>query len=55
MTPPSPADPRDAVVLITGTDSKGFGTGFVVHRDAGAAFIVTAAHVVQDLGRSGAV
>ena len=44
----------DSVVLITSSDPKNstFGTGFVIHRNAGeqATYLLTCAHVVRDVG-----
>jgi WD40 repeat protein len=44
--------PRDSVVLIAGRDAgrRDFGTGFVVHRDSRSTWIVTCAHVIDDVG-----
>jgi hypothetical protein len=44
----------DGVVLISG-DGSSFGTGFVVERSAKHSFIVTCAHVVEDVQREGAI
>jgi hypothetical protein len=43
-----------SVILITSSDLKrrDFGTGFVIHRDEQAAYVLTCAHVVRDVGGS---
>lgn len=41
------------VVLITGADGKGHGSGFVARRAGVVAHVVTCAHVVTDLGPDG--
>jgi S1-C subfamily serine protease len=45
-------DTRNSVVLITSgdPDNSAFGTGFVIHRDAQASYLLTCAHVVRDVG-----
>lgn len=42
----------DSVILITNKDikNKSFGTGFVIHRDEEATYLLTCAHVVRDVG-----
>jgi len=58
---PSPDQPsqvgvntQDAVVLITSANAKdtSFGTGFMIHRDAQTTYVLTCAHVVNDIGES---
>lgn len=43
---------EDSVVLITSQDesNKSFGTGFVIRQSSGAAYVLTCAHVVDDVG-----
>ncbi len=45
---------KDSVILITSSDSsrKDFGTGFIIHRDEQAAYVLTCAHVVKKVGES---
>ena len=45
-------DSKEAIVLITSSAEKNsrFGTGFVIHRAGDAAYLVTCAHVVNDVG-----
>jgi hypothetical protein len=46
---------QDAICLLTSTDpdNRGFGTGFVFHRDStGRSFLLTCLHVVQTLEKS---
>ena len=45
----------DSVVLITGTNSERFGTGFVFRSEGGEIWILTCAHVVRDVGGPGNV
>lgn len=47
----------DDVLLITGGShsGKGSGTGFVIHRDAASAYVLTCDHVVEDLVESGEI
>ncbi|NEO74423.1 trypsin-like peptidase domain-containing protein [Moorena sp. SIO3H5] len=43
----------DSVILITSSDSsrnRNFGTGFVIHRDTNHTYLLTCAHVVNDVG-----
>ncbi|NET86331.1 MAG: trypsin-like peptidase domain-containing protein [Moorea sp. SIO1F2] len=43
----------DSVILITSSDSSGnrkFGTGFVIHKDTHNTYLLTCAHVVNDVG-----
>jgi hypothetical protein len=42
----------NSVILITSSDSsrKDFGTGFVIHQDQKATYVLTCAHVVRDVG-----
>lgn len=47
--PPTVDDFQKSVVLITGSTSK-FGTGFSIRCEAGATWILTCAHVVDDVG-----
>lgn len=46
-----------AIVKITSKQSENhhFGTGFVIYNDKNAAFVITCAHVVKDVGGSGHV
>jgi hypothetical protein len=47
------ADWKDTIVLISSRDAKNssrFGTGFVIHQTDDAAYVVTCAHVVNDVG-----
>lgn len=43
---------QDSVVSITSSagDNNSFGTGFVIHQDGQATYLLTCAHVVQDVG-----
>jgi hypothetical protein len=43
---------QDSVILITSSvpDNNRFGTGFVIHRDKRATYLLTCAHVVRDVG-----
>ncbi|MBE7383828.1 MAG: trypsin-like peptidase domain-containing protein [Leptolyngbya sp. SIO1E4] len=43
---------EDSVVLITSQDenNKSFGTGFVIRQSSGAAYVLTCAHVLEDVG-----
>lgn len=43
---------EDSVVLITSQDegNNSFGTGFVIRQSSGAAYVLTCAHVLQDIG-----
>lgn len=50
MTEADDADWTRHVVLITGPDGKGHGSGFVVRRAGAVSHVVTCAHVVADLG-----
>jgi len=45
-------DLKEAIVLITSSAEKNsrFGTGFVIHQADDAAYVVTCAHVVNDVG-----
>jgi hypothetical protein len=47
-----PSQLIDSVILITSSDStrKDFGTGFVIHQDQQATYVLTCAHVVRDVG-----
>lgn len=45
----------NAVVLITSRSSSRFGTGFIVHHDSQGAFVVTCAHVIEEVGSEDAV
>jgi hypothetical protein len=48
----APARWKDAICLLTSTDpaNRGFGTGFVFHRDGtGRSFLLTCLHVVEAL------
>lgn len=40
----------DSVVLITGTAGKKFGTGFAIQSKHNETYILTCAHVVEDVG-----
>lgn len=43
----------DSIVLITSSEpnrSRDFGTGFIIHRDEQAVYLLTCAHVVRDVG-----
>lgn len=42
---------QDAVVLVTSAnvENTGFGTGFVIHQDAQASYVLTCAHILDDL------
>ena len=40
----------DSVVLITGSEPNRFGTGFAIHQDEHATYLLTCAHVVDDVG-----
>jgi hypothetical protein len=46
------SDWENSIVLINSSrrENTGFGTGFVIHQDERAAYIVTSAHVVEDIG-----
>ncbi len=49
------SDLENAVVLISSADtesrnSKNIGTGFVIHRDNKSTYVLTCAHVVEDVG-----
>lgn len=46
------SDLDDSVTLITSeiSDIPDFGSGFVIHQDEGATFLLTCAHVVKDVG-----
>ncbi|MEI6775633.1 MAG: trypsin-like peptidase domain-containing protein [Chloroflexales bacterium] len=47
---------RNAVVLVTSRTSPRFGTGFIVHHDSQGTFVLTCAHVIEDVGgEAGAV
>lgn len=39
-----------SVVLITGRNTKHFGSGFVVHHDNEGSYVITCAHVIADVG-----
>lgn len=45
---------RDSIVLVTSSDGEigDFGTGFVVHEDGQASYVVTCAHVIRNVGGS---
>src|SRR5215471_4987408 len=45
-------DLRNSVFLILSSadNNSSFGTGFVIHQDEQAAYLLTCAHVVQDVG-----
>lgn len=47
-----PIDIQNSVVMISSADptNKNFGTGFVIHQDQGATYVVTCAHVVKKVG-----
>jgi hypothetical protein len=48
-------DILDSIVLITSSESsrsRDFGTGFVIHKEARAVYLLTCAHVVRDVGGS---
>jgi hypothetical protein len=48
-------DVLDSIVLITSSESsrsRDFGTGFVIHKEARAVYLLTCAHVVRDVGGS---
>lgn len=40
----------DMVVIISGRDMTRFGTGFVIHKDQQATYLLTCTHVVNDVG-----
>lgn len=42
---------REAVVKITGSDSGHFGTGFVIHKEENASYVLTCSHVVDVVGK----
>jgi hypothetical protein len=42
-----------SIVRISGDKHKDFGTGFVIHRDAAAAYVMTCAHVIETPLRKG--
>lgn len=46
-----------SVVLISSSDHKNnsFGTGFVIRKSSSAVFLLTCAHVIQDVGGSGQI
>ena len=46
-------DILDSAVLITGTNSNSFGTGFAIYSKQGTTWILTCAHVVEDVGGAG--
>lgn len=46
-------DLLDSVVLITGSKSKKFGTGFSIHSQPGETWVLTCAHVVEDVREGG--
>ena len=48
-------DILDSVVLITGANSPKFGTGFAIRCEAGKTWILTCAHVVEDVGGAGRI
>jgi hypothetical protein len=54
---PMSLDLQKSVVLITSSDraNKSFGTGFVVRRCGSSAYVVTCAHVIEDVGGIGQV
>ena len=41
---------RDSVVIITGSDSTRFGTGFIIHKEENATYVLTCMHVVNTIG-----
>src|SRR5258708_33823901 len=45
-------DLQDAIVFISDPDYEYFGTGFLIHRDAQASYVLTCAHVVNDIEES---
>ncbi len=45
-------DILDSVVLITGTERQSFGTGFAIHSECGATWILTCAHVLRDVSEA---
>lgn len=53
--PQGPDEIVDSVVLITGTNSGSFGTGFVFRSQDGEIWILTCAHVVRNVGGPGKV
>ncbi|MCB0166199.1 MAG: trypsin-like peptidase domain-containing protein, partial [Anaerolineae bacterium] len=50
-------DLQNSVVLITGADpgNSRFGTGFVIYQDDEMAYLLTCAHVVDDVGGESAI
>ncbi len=48
---------QESVVLIKSSDpgNPRFGTGFVIHRDDAATYVLTCAHVVNDVGGDGKI
>ena len=50
----TPEELQRSVVLISSSDRKNnrFGTGFVVRQYSGSAYLLTCAHVVDDVGGS---
>ncbi|MCB9104327.1 MAG: TIR domain-containing protein [Anaerolineales bacterium] len=50
-------DLQNSVVLITGTDpgNSRFGTGFIIYQDDEMAYLLTCAHVVDDVGGANAI
>jgi hypothetical protein len=46
------SDPSDSVVLISSSDSNNtsFGTGFIIHQDNKASYVLTCDHVIRDVG-----
>ena len=50
VVPETLDDLLKSVVLITGTGSRSFGTGFAIHAELDATWILTCAHVVEDVG-----
>jgi len=45
----------DAVAWISGSASSRFGTGFVIRQDGTGTYVVTCAHVIDDIGGADAV
>jgi hypothetical protein len=46
------ADLQTSIILITSSEptNGSFGTGFIIHKDEQAVYLLTCAHVVEDLG-----
>ena len=41
---------QDSVVIVTGSETRQFGTGFVIHKEGGTTYLLTCKHVVDDVG-----